>query len=800
MKYYKIAIPEIKKTYTFFSESEINPGYFCSVKVRNRQYVGIVVEKDNSIDNSLKYNRISSIYRDFTPLSKNYIDFIKTISNYYFTDYGVFFSIAFPSKMFKGIEFEYSLNSEKVGLFLTDEELKIVTLLKEKPMKLKEIKKYTGEEDVVASLKNLEKLGLIKKEIANPFKRAETTKRKAVSLLKIPEEKEIEAIKRKSPAQFRVLDYLVKNKGVNFFLVSELSDRLKVSSSSFESLEKKGFVRLFYDYPSLIKEHPQLKEIITLNKYQEKFYRDFLNSKNGVYYLFGVTGSGKTEVYLRCAEAIISEGKTVLYLVPEIGLTPAAISRLKVRFGKDIAILHSGLSYGERISEWLRVLNEKVKIVVGTRSAIFAPLKNLGLIIVDEEHDHSYKQENFPKYNAVHCALFRGKIDNIPIILGSASPSVEIFYNAKKGKYKLYKLPERAGESGFPSVEIIDMMEEFKKAKGKKKIFAETTINEIKKVIDSGGQVLIFVNRRGYAPFLMCRKCGFIEMCPNCSVSLTVHSDSNSYPLQCHYCGYGKEIPDVCPSCGDNFIQMMGYGTQRIEKRLKSLFPKAKIERVDRDTVSTKNAFENFMTKMNRREIDIVVGTQMIAKGHHFPYLRLSVIVDADSLISFPDFRSAERAFSLFLQVGGRAGRELKGKVLIQTYKPEHYIFKYLKNHDYLSFFDKEIDFRKKALYPPFAKIIVVEIKGNDEEKVAEFSNLVGNRLKEKNVDGKVQILGPVKASIFKVHNKFRYHIILKSKDRRSLRSLFKKGVLPFLEKKLSGIVIIPDIDPYSIM
>ena len=800
MKYYKIAIPELKKTYTFISEKEVNEGFFCSVKVRNKQYIGIVVEEDININPDLPYKKITSIYTGFTPVGKSFVNFIKTISNYYFVDYAVFFSVAFPPKIFKGIEFEYSLVSEKIGVFLTEEELSVLAALKEKPMKMKELKKVLGRKDLSAVLKNLERLGLIKKEIANPFKGVEGVKRKAVSLVKVPDEREKEALKRKSPAQFKIIDYLVKNRGINFFLVSELMDRLNVSPSSFQSLERKGFVKLFYDYPSLIKDNPHLREIVELTEYQEEFVKDFLNEKKGVYYLFGVTGSGKTEVYLRCAEAVIEDGKAVLYLVPEIGLTPAAISRLKVRFGRDIAILHSGLSYGERMSEWLRVLNDKVKIVVGTRSAIFAPLQNLGLIIVDEEHDHSYKQENFPKYNGVHCALFRAKLENIPIILGSATPSIEIFYNAVNNKYKLYRLPERIGGSGLPEVKVVNMMEEFRKNRGRKSVFAEETIDEIKRVLDLKEQVLVFVNRRGYAPFLMCRKCGYIEMCPNCSVSLTVHSESDSYPLQCHYCGYGRDIPDVCPSCGDNFIQMIGYGTQRIEKKLKALFPQARIERVDRDTISSKNAFENFSSRMNKREIDIVVGTQMIAKGHHFPYLKLSVVVDADSLIAFPDFRSGERAFSLLLQVGGRAGREAKGRVIVQTYKPEHYIFNYLKKHDYLSFFEKEIRFRKMAQYPPFSKMVVIELKGENSEKVWKFAQVLGEKIRESNKFSDVSVLGPVKAAIFKIHKKYRYHIILKSPTRQHIRQLFKVAVYPFIKKRQSGVIIIPDFDPYSIV
>ena len=800
MKYYKIAIPELKKTYTFIAEKEVKKGVFCSVKVRNKQYIGIVVEEDVNINPNLTYRKISSVYTDFTPVGEGFVHFIKTISNYYFVDKAVFFSVAFPPRIFKGIEFEYSLASEKIGVFLTDDELQVVTALKEKPMKMKELRNIFKIKKLSAVLKNLEKIGLIKKEFANPFKSVESVKRKAVSLIKVPDEREKDALKKKSPAQFKIIEYLSKNSGINFFLVSELIDRLNVSTSSFQSLERKGFVKLFYDYPSLIKDNPHLREIVKLTEYQERFVRDFLSNKKGIYYLFGVTGSGKTEVYLRCAEAIINDGKRVLYLVPEIGLTPAAISRLKVRFGKDIAILHSGLSYGERMSEWLRVLNNRVKIVVGTRSAVFAPLNNLGLIIVDEEHDHSYKQENFPKYNGVHCALFRAKMEDIPVILGSATPSIEIFYNAVNRKYKLYHLPERIGNSGLPKVKVVNMMEEFRKNRGKKSVFAEETIEEIKRVLDLKEQVLVFVNRRGYAPFLMCRKCGYIEMCPNCSVSLTVHSESNSYPLQCHYCGYGRDIPDVCPSCGDNFIQMIGYGTQRIEKKLKALFPYARIERVDRDTISSKNAFENFSSRMNKREIDIVVGTQMIAKGHHFPYLKLSVVVDADSLIAFPDFRSSERAFSLLLQVGGRAGREAKGKVIVQTYKPEHYIFNYLKKHDYFSFFEKEIRFRKMAQYPPFSKMIVIELKGENSEKVWEFAQLLGEKIRGSNKFSDVSVLGPVKAAIFKIHKKYRYHIILKSPDRKHIRQLFMASVYPFVKKRHSGVLIISDFDPYSIV
>jgi len=657
----------------------------------------------------------------------------------------------------------------------------------------------TGDE-LISSLKNLEKLGIVKKEIADPFKRADNLKRKAVSLLKIPSVEELEFLKKKSPAQYKIANYLLKNRGINFFLVSELVDILGVSHSSFDGLEKKGFVKVFYDYPSVVKENPALKESIKLTEYQKNFVDNFSPSNSDIHYLFGITGSGKTEVYLRCAEKVMDEGKSVLYLVPEIGLTPSVISRLKIRFGKDIAIFHSGLSRGERISEWLRILNDKVKIVVGTRSAVFVPLKNLGLIIVDEEHDFSYKQERFPKYNGVHCALFRGKTEEIPVILGSATPSVESFYNAKTGKYKLFILPERVGEGGLPDVEIVDMAEEFKKSKGKKKVFADKTLEEIEKVLKEKNQVLVFVNRRGFAPFLMCRKCGFIETCPNCSVSLTVHSQPGFYPLQCHYCGYGKDLPDVCPVCGDNFIQMMGYGTQRIEKKLKALFPEAVVERVDRDTVSSKNAFQKFSEKMNRREIDIVVGTQMIAKGHHFPYLKLSVIPDADSLVAFPDFRSAERAFSLLLQVGGRAGREFKGNVLIQTYKPSHYLFEFLKENDYQSFYEKEIIFRKKAGYPPFAKMIAVEIKGQNEDLVFDLAKKIGETIAVENKSGRVRMLGPQKAFVYKVNKNFRYHIILKSSSRSELRQLFAKAVYPFTQKRLYGVVVIPDFDPYSIV
>ncbi len=799
MKYYKIAIYELKKTYTYKSDIPLQPGTFCAVKVRGKEYIGVIVEEESKVDLNISYLPIKKVFDEFPVLPDEFINFIKTISGYYFVDYAWFFSIAFPSKMFKGIEYVYSITKKKQGLFFTDDEAVIISALEKKPLTLKELNNIAGK-DIKVVLKNLVNLGIVKKEIADPFRKSESSKRKAVTLVKMPDEITLEKYKNKSPNQYKILDYLNRHKGINFFLISELSEILNVSYQSFKKLEEKGFVKCFYDYPSIVKDNPSIKEVIQLTNHQKDFVEKFKSNPEGIFYLYGVTGSGKTEVYLRCAEWVIKNGKTVLYLVPEIGLTPSAISRLKIRFGRDIAIIHSGLSYGERISEWLRVLNNKVKIVVGTRSAVFAPLKELGLIIIDEEHDHSYKQENFPKYNAVHSCLFRAKNSNIPIILGSATPSVESFYHANEGKYKLFTLPERAGSATLPEVEIVDMMKEFEKSGGKKNVFSQKTLDEIKKSLENNEQVLIFVNRRGFAPFLMCRRCGNIEMCPNCSVSLTVHSGESLPPLQCHYCGYGKSLPDVCPECGDNFIQMIGYGTQRVEQKLKIYFPSARVERIDRDTVSSKNAFELFVRKMRKKEIDIVVGTQMISKGHHFPYLRLAVVIDADSLIAFPDFRSTERAFSLLMQVGGRAGRELKGKVLIQTYKPEHQLFKFVKNHDYISFFKNEIIFRKKAGYPPFSRLIVLEIKGQDEKRVEEIAEMVGERLQKFNNFNKVNILGPVKASIYKIHNRYRYHIILKSNERKSLRELFFKAVLPFLNKKLNNVVIVPDFDPYSIM
>ncbi len=800
MKYYKVAVLELKKTYTYFSERDVCIGSFCIVRVKGKDYAGVVIEKDNNVDFNLNYRSIQRVLDDFPVLPDFYMKFIKRISSYYFVDQAVFYSLAFPRKIFKSIEYRYCVDKTKEHLFFTEKEKGVVDVLKRSPATLKELKRIFGE-DVADILKNLLKIGVVKREISNPIKGMETIKRKSVTLIKMPPESLLKEFEKSKPDQFRILEYLNKSKGVNFFLISELKDTLGISSYyPFNKLEEKGFVKCFYDYPSLIKENPSIKNFIKLTQYQEDFIERFKSNPEGIFYLFGVTGSGKTEVYLRCAELVIEQGKTVLYMVPEIGLTPSAVSRLKVRFGREIAIIHSGLSYGERTSEWLRVLTGKVKIVVGTRSSVFAPLKNLGLIIVDEEHDHSYKQERYPKYNALHCALFRANLSKIPVILGSATPLIESFYNARSGKYRLHILPKRAGGFDLPQVEIVDMRKEFERSGGKKEILAQTTIEEIKESLEKKEQVLVFVSRRGFAPFLMCRRCGYIEMCPNCSVSLTVHSKTDFYPLQCHYCGFGKEMPFVCPECGDNFIQMIGYGTERVEQKLKALFPTAKIERIDRDTVSTKHAFEAFAGRMKRREIDIVVGTQMIAKGHHFPYLRLAVVVDADSLVSFPDFRSSERAFSLLLQVGGRAGRELPGHVIIQTYKKEHYIYQFVKAHDYISFYEREIIFRKKAGYPPFSKLLVIEIKGVNEQRVKEFAECVGEKIKDANKKNLVKVMGPVKASLYRIHRKYRYHIILKSQQRRFLRALFKDAVLPFMGRKSADISLIPDFDPYSIM
>lgn len=554
-------------------------------------------------------------------------------------------------------------------------------------------------------------------------------------------------------SQEKILELLKENKKVKKEVLN------KISVSSVNTLLKKNILleekEENYRY-NLINEE---KIKFNLNEEQQKVYKEifkFINT-NETFLLYGVTGSGKTNVYMKVIEDVIKNNKTAILLVPEISLTPQIIKRFTSYFS-NIAVLHSGLSDGEKYDEWRKINEGKVNIVIGARSAIFAPLKNIGVIIIDEEHSQTYKQENNPRYNAIDIAKERCKYHNCPLILGSATPSLESFARAKKNVYKLLELKNRYNNNTMPKVEIIDMNKEFKKASG---YFSNTLIDQIKETLERKEQVILFLNRRGYSSFLTCSSCGYVEKCPNCDISLTYHKSSNM--LRCHYCGYATKRKKLCPKCQEEFKDY-GIGTEKVEEELKSLIKDAKIIRMDVDTTTTKNAHGKIINSFLEEKYNILVGTQMIAKGLDFPNVTLVGVLNADIGLNFPDFRSSETTFSLLNQVLGRSGRGNKeGKVLIQTFNPEHYAIAYTKNHDYLGFYNEEMKIRKILKYPPYYYICSIKIISKDYNLASKSSYDVVNYLKQ-NIKNEI-ILGPSVCNVFKLNNNYRFQIIIKYKD-----------------------------------
>ena len=554
-------------------------------------------------------------------------------------------------------------------------------------------------------------------------------------------------------SQEKILELLKENKKVKKEVLN------KISVSSVNTLLKKNILleekEENYRY-NLINEE---KIKFNLNEEQQKVYKEIFNSinTNETFLLYGVTGSGKTNVYMKVIEDVIKNNKTAILLVPEISLTPQIIKRFTSYFS-NIAVLHSGLSDGEKYDEWRKINEGKVNIVIGARSAIFAPLKNIGVIIIDEEHSQTYKQENNPRYNAIDIAKERCKYHNCPLILGSATPSLESFARAKKNVYKLLELKNRYNNNTMPKVEIIDMNKEFKKASG---YFSNTLIDQIKETLERKEQVILFLNRRGYSSFLTCSSCGYVEKCPKCDISLTYHKSSNM--LRCHYCGYATKRKKLCPKCQEEFKDY-GIGTEKVEEELKSLIKDAKIIRMDVDTTTTKNAHAKIINSFLEEKYNILVGTQMIAKGLDFPNVTLVGVLNADIGLNFPDFRSSETTFSLLNQVLGRSGRGNKeGKVLIQTFNPEHYAIAYTKNHDYLGFYNEEMKIRKILKYPPYYYICSIKIISKDYNLASKSSYDVVNYLKQ-NIKNEI-ILGPSVCNVFKLNNNYRFQIIIKYKD-----------------------------------
>ena len=513
--------------------------------------------------------------------------------------------------------------------------------------------------------------------------------------------------------------------------------------------------------------------------------------------LHGVTGSGKTAVYLAAMKSVLDEGRSAILLVPEIGLTPAVAADVHDKFGDEVAILHSALSEKERAEHWHRIRRGEARAVVGTRSAVFAPVSDLALVIVDEEQDASYKQDEIPRYHARGVAAMRAKINDAVVVLGSATPSLESYFNAKKGRYALLEMPDRVQKRPLPEVELVDMRQEFQET-GQEQVVSRKLIEEIKLRLERKEQAMVLLNRRGYSPVALCRSCGKTLECRNCAIALTHHKRKRC--MECHYCGFMAPVPSQCASCGSEYIFFLGTGSEKLEELLHGYFPQARIARLDRDTVRSHADFERTLSALNQGELDLVVGTQMIAKGHDVHGVTLVGVVGADNALGLPDFRAAERTFQLLTQVAGRAGRgEAAGKVILQTFFPEHYAVQYAAQQDFAGFYEKELRFRSWMHYPPYSTLANVVLRSDKLDDTLKWSGALGRWFERTRHEG-VRVLGPAASPIERLKRDYRYHFILKSQSREKLNALLRAMLAQASKENIPRTNVVVDVDPVWLM
>lgn len=653
----------------------------------------------------------------------------------------------------------------------------------------------------IASLMSLLQAGIIEEKTILSQNVTKKTKR-AVRIIDGFNPNEVLAKLEKYIKQYDLYAFLSEEQHKTIFL-SDIED-IGFSKSSLDGLVKKGYVE---KYDAIVERDPfkdrvfeqESKRQLTID--QQRAYsainEKIVNQEQATFLLHGVTGSGKTEVYLQTIEDVLNQGKQAMMLVPEIALTPQMVLRFKRRFGDDVAVLHSGLSNGERYDEWQKIRDGRAQVSVGARSSVFAPFKNLGLIIIDEEHESTYKQEDYPRYHAREIAQWRSEYHHCPVILGSATPCLESYARAEKGVYHLLSLPNRVNQQALPNIDIVDMRTEL--TEGNRSMFSKDLREAIQLRLDRQEQVVLFLNRRGYASFMLCRDCGYVPQCPNCDISLTYHKTTDL--LKCHYCGYQETPPNKCPNCESEHIRQVGTGTQKVEELLQQEFEGARIIRMDVDTTSKKGAHEKLLTEFERGNGDILLGTQMIAKGLDYPNITLVGVLNADTMLNLPDFRASERTYQLLTQVAGRAGRHEKvGQVIIQTYNPDHYSILDVQKNDYLTFYRQEMEYRKLGKYPPYYYLINFTISHKEMKKVMAASQHV-HKILLQHLSDKALVLGPSPAALARINNEFRFQILVKYKSEpgllQAIQFLDDYYHEKFIQEKLALKI---DINPQMMM
>lgn len=673
---------------------------------------------------------------------------------------------------------------------------------------------FKGDPVDLNNLTDNNKIALVRKLLRNDEAKVEylvenKAKKKTENQYLLTESREeyqkiLNSVRRNALKQRKILTDIIENYDSYPRMQDELEKTAKITTADLTQAVKKNWLKKaaveVYRNPLAGIDTKKKAVSITLNEEQEAAVDQISNSvqkqESKTYLLEGITGSGKTEVYLHTISKTLDHGRNALMLVPEISLTPQMVSQVKSRFGDKVAVLHSSLSTGELYDEWRRIRRGEIRVVVGTRSAVFAPIKNLGLIVIDEEHESSYKQEDNPRYHARNVALWRSDFNNCPLVLGSATPSLYSRARAQKGVYHLLKLTKRANNKNLPQVNLIDLKHaEFA---GDQFDLSTDLVNAIKDRLSKNEQVILMLNRRGFANFMLCRECGYVMKCPNCDLSLTMHKDT--YEMQCHYCGYTAPIPEKCPNCQSDKIRFLGTGTQKVQEELEQLMPNAKILRMDVDTTRRKGSYKKILDKFGNHEADILLGTQMIAKGLDFPNVTLVGVVNADTGLWVPDYNAAERTFELLTQVAGRAGRaEKAGEVIIQTYNPEHYAIELAQTQDYERFYAYEMQMRHAGNYPPYYYTVLISIASKNEQNAAREAFKIKRKLAS-SLHSNTIILGPTPSAISRLKNQYYYQILVKYKKEDNLNDLLHQIQNSAQEIKKYGLNVYIDNEPERIV
>ena len=810
-KAFTYSVPKDLQSYAKFGVRAVAP-------FGKRTLTGFILNlsETTSLDKS-EIKPITDILDDKPVFTKDTLKFYEWLSDYYLCSLGEALKLVVPQGTDVETKRKIVVDKNFVSELLSKEKkkdslkFKILTeLSKREELSFATLQKAVRKKNIYSQVRSLHNQGAV--TIIDEVEGVKV-KPKKVKFVKLAKEiAEIYAsfpeLDRKSPKQVKILLKLIEAKGISL-PVAELLHKTEASLSSLNGLEQKGFVQIFEkEVDRRYKEHyEEDHQELVLTDQQQKITDEVLDKINGnnfqTYLLYGITGSGKTQVYIELAKRALEKNKTVLILVPEISLTPQITSRFFNNFGDTVTVIHSRMSAGERFDSWRRVLNGKSKIVVGARSALFAPLKNIGLICVDEEHDASYKQaDQIPKYNARDAAVVLASINNSPVILGSATPSIESMYNAETGKYKLLSLPKRIDDAKLPKITFVNIAHEKNKSKTET-VFSKLLVDKIDDRLKKNEGVIILQNRRGFSTQIFCNDCGEVEMCENCSVPMVYHINQNK--IQCHYCGLVKPAPHACTHCGSINIKYFGTGTERVEDELQFYFPNARIERIDSDSITKKSYLSNLLLSFSKGDIDILVGTQMVSKGLDFPRVTLVGVISAETTLWLPDFRADERTFQLLTQVSGRAGRsKVAGEVIIQTYNEKHFVLQKVLENDYKGFYEKEKIDREKMGYPPFTRIALIETKDTsmDKAKGAAY-DFYKEIIKYKNF---IKISDPTTAQIFKLKNYYRYHILIKSyKEKDPGGAILRKAILEawteFNKKsRYRDVKLFYDVDPQSIM